>query len=67
LELSGSQHEGSYFRRRNHRSFGNSVPDAIIFREHDLAALANFEKPIFVFGVRDKVVVVNLDRLTDVP
>ena len=37
------------------------------FREHDPAPLANFEKPIFVFGVREKVVVVNLDGLADLP
>ena len=34
--------------------------DATILREHDPAALANFNTPIFVFGIRDKVVVVSL-------
>jgi hypothetical protein len=67
LELSGSQHEGSNSRRCNRRSFGNPVADAIIFCEHDPAALANFEKSIFVFGVREKVFVMNLDRLSDLP
>jgi hypothetical protein len=65
MKLSGSQHEGSHSRRRNCGSFGDSIADAIIFREHDPAALADLDKPIFVFGVRDKVIVVDLDGLAD--
>ena len=67
LELGGSQHEGFHSRRCNCRSFGDPIADAIIFREHDPAALANFEEPIFVFRVREKVVVVNLDGLAALP
>ena len=67
MELGGSQDKSSHFRRKNRRSFGDPVADAIIFREHDPAALANCEKPIFIFGVREKVVVVNLDGLADLP
>jgi hypothetical protein len=67
LELGGSQHECSHLRRRNRRAFGDAVPNAIIFREHNPAALADFKKPIFVFSVRGKVVVVDLDGLADLP
>ena len=67
LELGGGQHKGSHSRRRKRRSFSDPVADAIILGEHDPAALADFEKPIFVFSVRNKVVVVNLDGLADFP
>jgi len=67
LELAGTQHKSPYFRRRNCRSFSDTVTDAIILGEHDPAALADFCKPIFVFSVRSKMIVVNLDDLADFP
>jgi len=65
LELAGGQHKSSHFRRRNCHSFSDSVADSIVFGEHDPAALPNFNKPVFVFGVWDKVIVVDLDGLAD--
>ena len=67
LKLSGSQHKSPYFRRRKCRSFSDPVTDAIILGEHDPAALADFSKPIFVFSVWSKMIVVNLDDLADFP
>jgi hypothetical protein len=67
LELGGSQHEGSNSRRCKCHSFGDPVADTVIFCKYDPAALADFEKPIFVFSVGEKVVVVNLDGLADIP
>jgi len=55
----------AYCRRCKRRSFSGSVADAIILGEHDPAALADFKQPIFVFRLRRKVVVVNLDGFTD--
>jgi hypothetical protein len=63
LKLAGRQHEGFHLRRHNCRSFSDTIANTIIFREHDPATAANFHKPIFVFGVGQKVVVVNLDCL----
>jgi hypothetical protein len=67
LELARGQHKSSHSRRRKRRSFGDAVADTIIFGEHDPPAFTNFDKPNFVFGVRCKVIVVNLDGLARFP
>jgi hypothetical protein len=65
MKLAGREHKSSYLRRRQRRSFGDAVADAVIFGEYDPTPLADLEKPIFVFGIGSKVVVVNFDNLAD--
>lgn len=67
LKLAGCQHERSDLRRCQRHSFRGSVADAIILGEHDPATLPNFNKPIFVFSVGRKAVVVNLYGLAHFP
>ncbi len=63
----GSQNKSSHSCRDNCCSFSDSVTDSVVFGKDDPAALADFKKPIFVFSVRSKVVVVDLDGLADLP
>jgi hypothetical protein len=67
LELRGGQHKDFYVRRGECRSLSDSISDAII----PWLALSNqatdFNEPNFVFSVRSKVVVMNLNRFADFP
>jgi len=65
LKLAGCKHKRFYFRLGQSRSLGDAVADAIILGEHDPAALANLRQPIFIFGVRSKVIVVDFDSLAE--
>jgi hypothetical protein len=67
LELRGSQHKSVYSRRSERGSFSGPVADAIVFSEHNPAALTDFDQPNFVFGIRRKMIVVNLDGFAGLP
>jgi len=67
LELRGRQDKSSHSGRHNCCSFSDSITDSIVFGEHDPTAPSDLNKPIFVFGVRSEVLIVDLDGRADLP
>ena len=65
LKLTCCQHKSPYSRRHERCSFSDTIADAIVFREHNPTAPPDFNQPMFVFSVRSKMVVVNLDDLAE--
>jgi hypothetical protein len=60
------QHKSLYFRRREGCSFSDPIADAIILRQDNPTTAADFDQPKFVFGVRSKMVIVDLDPFADI-